>query len=460
MKNSRSIKLTLIIAIMILIPSIITIILLYMGYNLLEISSIIVLFDVMHLLLVTKFYIKPLSQLTNQLEKLKESEEIKYIEGNILNRKDRFGHLAQKINLLIDKNATIISNIKDTSESIGYTSKYLDMIIKRTKSSIDEIVNSSNELSNNAQNNTEAIENGVVAIEQLAKGSEEVARNTEELNAAVGRHITTSESITRLMEETAKAIEDSSILVKDVSEKIETLVKSAENIGKITDTIMNISGQTNLLALNASIEAARAGSAGKGFAVVADEIKKLANESNNSAGKIAELIESVQSDITNLSLTAKKANDWLYAVVEKTFDAKSQILDTVNELNNALTSVEGIATITEEQAASSQQIYSLIENLKNSVKTTEIAAQEINRSIQSQSKEITKISGMANELEKISYKLNEIFGTFNLNSQNCQEVNSDSEEDFGLEIVDSNNTGTENDPDETNLLDDVIEIDF
>lgn len=43
-----------------------------------------------------------------------------------------------------------------------------------------------------------------------------------------------------------------------------TLGESAKKIGRVTETITEISEQTNLLALNATIEAARAGKLGKG----------------------------------------------------------------------------------------------------------------------------------------------------------------------------------------------------
>ena len=67
------------------------------------------------------------------------------------------------------------------------------------------------------------------------------------------------------------------------------------DIGKVTETITEISAQTNLLALNATIEAARAGTAGKGFAVVANEIKELAKQTTAATEDIKSRIEGVQT---------------------------------------------------------------------------------------------------------------------------------------------------------------------
>ncbi len=75
---------------------------------------------------------------------------------------------------------------------------------------------------------------------------------------------------------------------KELSEAIEKS-KSVEKINVLSEAILKITEQTNLLALNAAIEAARAGEAGKGFSVVAEEIRKLAEESNNTANEIQEI---------------------------------------------------------------------------------------------------------------------------------------------------------------------------
>lgn len=65
------------------------------------------------------------------------------------------------------------------------------------------------------------------------------------------------------------------------------------------DLITSIAEETNLLSLNASIEAARAGEQGRGFAVVAGQIQKLAEQSNESAGSIADIIGELLKDSEN-----------------------------------------------------------------------------------------------------------------------------------------------------------------
>ena len=164
-----------------------------------------------------------------------------------------------------------------------------------------------------------------------------------------------------------------------VTAAIGALAEKSEQIGGIVETITGIAGQTNLLALNAAIEAARAGEQGRGFAVVAEEVRKLAEESQQAAASIADLIGEIQQDtgrtVEAVAASANRSQDGA-AVVEQAREAFSLIADRVaniaSQVQNIAESSGEIASVAEQTSATTQQVSASTQ--QTSASTQEIAA--------------------------------------------------------------------------------------
>ncbi|BAQ11655.1 methyl-accepting chemotaxis protein [Bacillus sp. OxB-1] len=217
-------------------------------------------------------------------------------------------------------------NIRSNDE-LGHMSRDLNGLIRIVKGTGSQVASSAEQLNASADQTAQAAQRVAETTESVSKGAMQQIDSTREATETVGRMSGTlnklfadSDAVPRSSEEAVQkakqgekavvsaitqmeTIEDTVNTSEDMMEK---LGKRSSEIGQIVDTIVAISNQTNLLPLNASIEAARAGEHGKGFAVVASEVKKLAEQSQQAAGHIGDLIKEIQTD-TELTITSIKS---------------------------------------------------------------------------------------------------------------------------------------------------------
>ena len=168
----------------------------------------------------------------------------------------------------------------------------------------------------------------------------------------------------------------------EVTRAIRELAGKSEQIGGIVETITGIAGQTNLLALNAAIEAARAGEQGRGFAVVAEEVRKLAEESQQAAERIAALVAEIQTQTDGAVAVVEDGSKRSLesgATVQTAREAFEQIAVSIADMRTRITR---IAEATAEVAAVAEESSAATEEVSASTSETSASTQQIAASAQ------------------------------------------------------------------------------
>jgi methyl-accepting chemotaxis protein len=204
-----------------------------------------------------------------------------------LSSRDEIGELASYFDSFVEKLQGIVGKIASMTQSVASSASDLSVVSEQTSHSVRLLSDRTATVAAAAEEASANTLSVAASMEEAAINLTSVAGATEEMSATVGEIASNAERARHISLDAAQQ-------AATVSRMMLELGRVAQEIGKVTETITDISSQTNLLALNATIEAARAGAAGKGFAVVANEIKELARQTSQATEDIKVKIDGVQ----------------------------------------------------------------------------------------------------------------------------------------------------------------------
>ncbi|MGV7004376.1 methyl-accepting chemotaxis protein [Desulfovibrio sp. QI0442] len=238
------------------------------------------------------------------------------------------------------------------------------------------------------------------AMNEMNATVQEVARNASAASAVSAETRANAESGANIVENALQSIGQVHKVSLALKGDMTTLNQHAQAITQIMNVISDIADQTNLLALNAAIEAARAGEAGRGFAVVADEVRKLAEKTMASTNDVGNAISAIQGSAGQSVAAMDKA----LAEVEKAAELAKQsgeaLQGIVTKVEESADQVSAIATASEQQSATSDEINQSIVSVNEMSSQTAQAMGEASRAVSELARQAERMSELISEMKR------------------------------------------------------------
>jgi methyl-accepting chemotaxis protein len=290
--------------------------------------------------------------------------------------KDELGALADALSEMVAAQEEAMRDVVGVAQAVGQGAGNLSAIAEETNASMDGVKASIDQVSALSQTNGTALEESNAGVEEMSAGADTVAHSATDTASFIAQTTVSSNKAIETVNTVIEGMRDANKNAKDSEAKTRQLVESVANVSSFVSVITGIADQTNLLALNAAIEAARAGEVGRGFAVVAEEVRKLAEESAKAAQNVNSIIVELQKQAQDSIAATTEAGRMLGETLTQAAEAQKELDGAMKEINKANDSIQNIAAVAEEQAASSKEVADSIDRAtKSTVEMAQTIAQ-------------------------------------------------------------------------------------
>jgi len=330
-------------------------------------------------------------------------EEVRKLKSH----NNEIGAISEALDLMHQNIRDLMIQISDTTSSVASASEELSASASQSAEASEMVATSCTNVANScsgqisavtdASSETDSFVTNMQEFKEAINRSSEMIKSTNEAAINGAADMTNA---TDMMNTIKESVENSARVVDDLGERL-------KSIDEFVVTIAEIASQTNLLSLNASIEAARAGEMGKGFAVVASEISKLADESNQAAQKINELIAAIMNN-------SREAVEAMKQGAEEVINGSELVNEAGETFNNIVNMVNSISEESNTMSA-------IVEQLSGGTDTIAKNIHDIEQMSISVADETSNVSAASQEQTASSYEVAQASDRLAGNAQELQD---------------------------------------
>lgn len=336
------------------------------------------------------------------------------VENIEVKNRDEIGDLANSFNQMAKSLREMIKKVEKNAEQVAASAEELTASAEQTSKAVEHVAESTQEVAAGMDKQVQNVEETSQTINEMSVGIQQIANNAQIVSSSAMDASEKASEGGRLLKTAVRQMHTINQTVDGLSKVVGELGERSKEINQIIAVITDIASQTNLLALNAAIEAARAGEHGRGFAVVAEEVRKLAEQSAQSAKQIYQLISTIQEE-TNLTVQSMDAaKGEVLSGIEVVNTAGNSFAQIERSINNVTVQIQEVSSAVQQMAASSEQIVQSMKMITQISESSSAQTMAVSSATEEQLASMEEITSAANSLTKMAEALQSLIEKFKI----------------------------------------------